>query len=54
MRVWECILCGWRYDEAQGDPDGSIAAGTRWEDIPQDWSCPECAAQKSDFEMVVI
>lgn len=54
MRIWECILCGWRYDEAQGDPDSNVAPGTRWEDIPEDWSCPECAAMKGDFEMVVV
>jgi rubredoxin len=53
-RVWECILCGWRYDEAEGDPDSGIAPGTRWEDIPEDWACPECGAQKSEFDMVVV
>lgn len=53
-RVWECILCGWRYDESEGDPDGGIAPGTPWEEIPDDWSCPECGAQKSEFDMVQL
>ncbi|MCI5078265.1 rubredoxin [Oricola sp.] len=54
MRIWECVLCGWRYDEAEGDPDGGIAPGTRWEDIPDDWVCPDCGAAKSEFDMVVV
>ncbi|MCJ8520915.1 rubredoxin [Pseudorhizobium tarimense] len=53
-RVWECILCGWRYDEAEGDPDSGIAPGTRWEDIPDDWFCPECGAAKTEFDMVLV
>lgn len=52
-RVWECVLCGFEYDEAVGDPDSGIAPGTRWEDIPEDWSCPECNAAKSEFDMRV-
>jgi len=50
-RVWECILCGWVYDEAEGDPDGNLPPGTRWEDVPADWLCPECGAKKADFDM---
>ncbi|MGB3339412.1 MAG: rubredoxin [Devosia sp.] len=53
-RVWECVLCGFVYDEAVGDPDSGIVAGTRWEDIPDDWSCPECSAAKSEFDMRVV
>lgn len=53
-RVWECILCGFVYCEAEGDPDSGIAPGTRWEDIPDDWSCPECSAAKSEFDMRVV
>ncbi|MCT7376735.1 MULTISPECIES: rubredoxin [Chelativorans] len=53
-RIWECVLCGFRYDEAIGDPDGGIAPGTRWEDVPDDWFCPECGARKSEFDMVVV
>ncbi|WP_250458678.1 FAD-dependent oxidoreductase [Microbulbifer litoralis] len=50
-RVWECQICGWIYDEAKGWPEDGIAPGTRWEDIPDDWNCPECGAAKEDFEM---
>lgn len=53
-RVWECILCAWRYDEAVGDPDGGLPPGTRWEDVSDDWVCPECGAKKADFDMVAV
>ncbi len=49
-----CLLCGYIYDEAKGDPDEGIAPGTRWEDLADDWVCPECHAMKEDFEMVAI
>lgn len=54
LKVWECIVCGWQYDEALGWPEDGIAPGTRWEDIPDDWVCPECGVGKCDFEMVAI
>ncbi len=54
QRVWECILCGFQYDEAEGDPDSGIAPGTPWEDVPQDWVCPDCRAAKADFDMVQV
>ncbi|WP_378944342.1 rubredoxin [Mesorhizobium sp. ANAO-SY3R2] len=54
FKVWECVLCGFRYDEAAGDPDGGVAPGTRWEDVPEDWVCPECGARKSEFDMTVV
>ena len=47
-------MCGYIYDEALGDPDEGIAPGTPWEDIPEDWFCPDCGASKEDFEMVEI
>ena len=53
-RVWECLVCGWVYDEQKGAPEEGIAPGTRWEDIPGDWLCPECGVGKSDFEMVEV
>lgn len=46
---WICLICGWIYDEAKGDPDSGIAPGTRFEDIPEDWSCPLCGVTKADF-----
>jgi rubredoxin-NAD+ reductase len=54
MKKWLCIICGLIYDEALGWPDDGIAAGTRWEDVPGDWLCPECKVGKSDFEMIEI
>ncbi len=54
MKKWECIVCGWVYDEALGDPDSGIEPGTKWEDIPDDWCCPDCGVGKEDFEMVAI
>ena len=54
FRIWECIVCGWVYDEAKGWPQDGIAPGTRWEDIPEDWVCPECGVGKDDFEMQLV
>ncbi|OFZ99338.1 MAG: rubredoxin [Betaproteobacteria bacterium RIFCSPLOWO2_02_FULL_62_17] len=54
MKSWQCIVCGFLYDEAQGLPEEGIKAGTRWADIPADWACPECGVAKADFEMVEI
>lgn len=54
MKKWQCILCGFIYDEAMGIPTEGIEAGTRWEDVPNGWQCPECGAGKSDFEMVEL
>ena len=53
-KTWMCLICGWIYDEALGDPEHGIAPGTKWEDVPMNWTCPECAARKEDFEMVAI
>ena len=44
-----CDLCGWEYDEEQGYPEGGIAPGTKWEDVPEDFECPLCAAGKDQF-----
>jgi rubredoxin len=46
---WICESCGFIYDPAEGDPDGGIAPGTPFEDIPDDWFCPVCGARKKDF-----
>lgn len=53
-RIWMCIICGWTYDEQRGCPEEGLPPGTRWEDIPEDWICPDCGATKDDFEMVEI
>ncbi|MDF3125299.1 FAD-dependent oxidoreductase [Rheinheimera sp. 1928-s] len=49
--IWECQVCSWVYDESKGWPDEGIAPGTRWQDIPADWLCPECGVSKTDFDM---
>ena len=48
FRRYECVVCGFVYDEAEGLPDEGVAAGTRWADIPDDWACPDCGASKED------
>ena len=53
-RTWMCLICGWIYDEAAGDPDHGIPPGTAWANVPMNWTCPECGARKEDFEMVQI
>ena len=45
-----CEICGYEYDEAVGDPDNGIAPGTKFEDLPDDWSCPLCGVDKSNFK----
>ena len=52
MKKYMCLICGWIYDEELGAPDEGIAAVTRWDDVPPNWTCPECGARKEDFEMV--
>ena len=54
FKSWMCLICGWIYDEEAGLPEEGIAPGTRWEDVPMNWTCPECGARKDDFEMVMI
>jgi flavin reductase (DIM6/NTAB) family NADH-FMN oxidoreductase RutF/rubredoxin len=50
MKKYVCTVCGYVYDPAQGDPDSGIAAGTAFEDLPDDWTCPICGAAKDAFE----
>jgi rubredoxin len=47
-----CVVCGYIYDEALGDPDDGIPPGTRFEDIPDTWTCPDCGVTKEDFELL--
>ncbi|MBQ4544837.1 MAG: rubredoxin [Oscillospiraceae bacterium] len=44
-----CDVCGWVYDESVGDPDNGIAAGTKFEDLPEDFECPLCGVGKDSF-----
>ncbi|PKN01439.1 MAG: rubredoxin [Elusimicrobia bacterium HGW-Elusimicrobia-1] len=50
MEKWKCIVCGYIYDPQKGDPADNVAAGTKFEDIPDTWVCPECGALKDMFE----
>ena len=53
-RTFMCVVCGFIYNEAEGWPADGIAAGTRWENVPETWTCPDCGVTKSDFEMIEI
>ena len=48
FKKWECIVCGWIYDEAEGLPEEGIPPGTKWEDVPHDWVCPDCGVGKEE------
>ncbi|NLO27390.1 MAG: rubredoxin [Actinobacteria bacterium] len=50
MERWQCLLCGYIYDPEEGDPLQGIAPGTAFEDLPDEWTCPECGAGKEEFE----
>ena len=47
-----CSVCEYIYDSEIGDPDGGIAPGTAFEDIPDNWECPDCGVSKEDFEVL--
>lgn len=51
-RTWMCVVCGFIYDEALGLPEDGIEPGTRWEDVPETWTCPDCGVSKDDFELM--
>ncbi|VFQ42879.1 rubredoxin [Desulfoluna butyratoxydans] len=52
MKKYECTVCGYIYDPEEGDAENGIAAGTAFEDLPEDWLCPVCGVGKSEFEEV--
>lgn len=52
MRKWQCMTCNWEYDEAAGDPEHGIPPGTAWEDVPEDWVCPNCGMSKEFYVLV--
>ena len=54
MKQWQCMVCGYNYNEEQGMPEDGIPPGTSWNDVPEDWACPDCGVGKEDFEMVEI
>jgi len=52
FKKWECLSCGYIYNEAKGDPDEDIPAGIKWEDLPNNWECPDCGVGKEDFKLI--
>lgn len=50
MEKWVCVICGYVYDPELGDPDNGVEPGTSFEDISEDWACPECGVDKNSFE----
>ncbi len=51
MKKYVCTVCGYEYEPKVGDPDSGIAAGTAFEDIPENWTCPVCGVGKDSFEV---
>ena len=54
MKAYMCVICGFVYEEAKGHTESGIAPGTKWEEVPLAWRCPDCGAGKEDFEMIEI
>ncbi|KVM63303.1 rubredoxin [Burkholderia gladioli] len=54
FRQFVCLICGWIYDEASGDPEHGLAPRTRWEAVPDDWRCPLCDVGKEDFALMAF
>lgn len=52
LHQWQCGSCNYVYDEAEGWPSEDIAPGTRWEQVPHDWRCPDCSSSKDDFTRI--
>ncbi len=52
MDKFKCLVCGYSYDPAKGDPDNGIAPGASFEQLPENWVCPECGAPKDQFEKI--
>ena len=50
MAKWGCAICGYIYDSKTGDPDNDLPADIAFEDLADDFECPECGAGKDQFE----
>lgn len=50
MKKYRCSVCAYIYEPDAGDPDEGIDPGTSFNDLPDDWVCPDCGADKSFFE----
>lgn len=53
MDKWECQVCGYIYDPKVGDIENGINPGTKFEELPDDWVCPQCGASKDQFEKLI-
>jgi rubredoxin len=49
---YKCVVCDYIYDEEKGDPDSGLKPGTKFQDIPENWSCPECGVTKTFLELI--
>jgi rubredoxin len=54
MKAYMCVICGYVYEEDKGDISAGLPPGTKWDDVPLSWRCPDCGAGKEDFEMIEI
>ncbi len=52
MKKYRCLMCGYIYDPAAGDPDNAVAPGTSFGDIPDGWLCPDCGVGKDEFDPI--
>jgi rubredoxin len=50
MEKWVCTVCSYVYDPELGDPDNGVQPGTSFEDVPEEWTCPDCGVGKDSFE----
>ena len=53
MEKWECTACGYIYDPDRGDPENGVNPGTSFDDLPDDWVCPQCGVSKEFFQKMV-
>lgn len=52
MSSYECVACGYLYDPEEGDPFAGVEPGTPFDDLPDDWVCPDCGLGKEEFEKI--
>ncbi|MEM1578319.1 MAG: rubredoxin [Archaeoglobaceae archaeon] len=52
MAKYQCTVCGYVYNEDEGDPESNVPPGTKWENLPNEWVCPVCGATKDQFEKI--
>ena len=52
MKKYLCDVCDYVYDPELGDPENGVAPGTAFEDLPEDWVCPDCGVDEEDFSVI--